>query len=159
MARNEQSLADFAERTAAMLASAGFPRMPARVMMALMAAETGLTAQELSDRLSASAASISGAVRYLQNLAMVHRIARPGSRRDVYELPDNAWYTASLNSPIYTGIMPLLESGIAAAGDPADPAAVRIAEMRSFFRFIQRRLSELLAEWEANKAAHGVEDL
>ncbi len=121
-------------------------------------AADGMTAQGLADRLTASPASISGAVRYLQTLAMIHRISRPGSRRDVYELPDNAWYTASFNSPLYGAIMPLLDSGIQAAGDPVDdPASRRIIEMREFFRFIQRRMPELLAEWNEVKAAGSAE--
>ena len=67
--RDEQGVADFVEQTASALTAAGFPRMPARVLMALMVAETrGLTAQELGDRLGVSAAGISGAVRYLQNV-------------------------------------------------------------------------------------------
>ena len=55
MARDERAMTDFVEQTAAAMAAAGFPRMPARVLMALIAAEsTGLTAKELSDELGAS---------------------------------------------------------------------------------------------------------
>ncbi len=55
---------EFAEQAAATLAAAGFPRMAARVMMVLMTEESGsATAEELGNRLGASAAAISGAVR------------------------------------------------------------------------------------------------
>ena len=45
MARDEQAMNEFVEQSAAAMTEAGFPRMPARVLMALIAAEsTGLTA-------------------------------------------------------------------------------------------------------------------
>jgi len=75
----EQRLNDYAERTAALLHRTGFPRMPARVLMALTVAESGLTAAELAERRDVSAAAISGAVRYLQTLAMIHRFPNPGA--------------------------------------------------------------------------------
>ena len=49
-----------AERTAAAFAAAGFPKMPARTLLALVSSEQGsLTAAELSERLGASAAAVS----------------------------------------------------------------------------------------------------
>ncbi len=55
-----------------MMTAAGMPRMPARVMMALIAApEGGYTASQLGERLGVSAAAVSGAVRYLQQLHFV----------------------------------------------------------------------------------------
>ena len=59
--------ADAAEQAAAMLTAAGMPRMPARVMMALVGSpDEGYSAAELAERLGVSAAAVSGAVRYLQ---------------------------------------------------------------------------------------------
>ena len=53
-----------AEQAAAMMTAAGMPRMPARAMMALVAApEGGYTAADLADRLGVSAASVSSAVQ------------------------------------------------------------------------------------------------
>ncbi|WP_308466856.1 GbsR/MarR family transcriptional regulator [Rathayibacter soli] len=150
MARDEQALNEFAERSASLLAGAGFPRMPGRVLMMLMISETGgFTARELADRLDASAAAISGAVRYLHTLAMVRRVSQPGSRRDRYELPQHSWYTNTLTQTRYydafTAIVPI---GIAAAGAPDEPAALRLKEMDDFYKFLRRRLPELLVEWE-----------
>jgi DNA-binding transcriptional regulator GbsR (MarR family) len=157
MARDEKVLRDFAERTASLLTSAGFPRMPARVLMALTVAEgEGMTAAEIGERLEISAAAVSGAVRYLLTVAMVRRVPQAGSRRDLYELPDNSWYTASLaKNPLYDAIIGLTDAAEAAAGDAAEPAAVRIAEMAEFFRFVRRRLPELLVEWEESRTELG----
>jgi hypothetical protein len=157
---DDRGLFDYAERLAGLLANAGFPRMPARVLMTLMVADTeGLTASELAERLNCSAAAISGAVRYLQSLAMIRRVSQPSSRRDLYELPQHAWYTATLGrNPFYDAAIALSENAIAVAGDSEHPAVPRIAEMTDFFRFIQRRLPELLVEWRTWPAAEHASD-
>lgn len=139
---------EFAERMAATLAAAGFPRMAARVLMALMTEEDGqATAEELGAKLGASAAAISGAVRYLQNLNIIHRLPTPGSRRQRYLLPDTAWYDAtSSQAPLYAQLIGLAEKGVLAM-----PAGSRMArrteDMADYFRFIRERLPALSAEW------------
>ncbi|KQX05212.1 MULTISPECIES: GbsR/MarR family transcriptional regulator [unclassified Leifsonia] len=153
MARDEKGVNDFVEQSAAAMTAAGFPRMPARVLMALMVAEnSGLTAQELGDRLGASAAAISGAVRYLQTVRMIRRVSQPGSRRDLYELPEDSWYTASIGkNSLYDLIEQLAAKAVVAIDDPASAASRRVQEMSDFFVFIQRRLPEVLEEWEAER--------
>lgn len=150
MPRNEQALRDVVEQSAAVLTAAGFPKMPARVLMALMVSEEGgLTAQELAEHLGVSAAAISGAVRYLQTVGIVRRLARSGSRRDRYELPEDAWYTAvTSKSPIYGVLAGLAESAVGAISDPSSAARARVDEMARFYRFLDARLPELMEEWE-----------
>jgi predicted ArsR family transcriptional regulator len=158
--RDDRVLADYAERLAGLLTNAGFPRMPARVLMTLMVADTdGLTASQLAERLNCSAAAISGAVRYLQTVGMVRRVSQPGRRRDRYELPHHAWYTATLDrNPFYDAGIALSEQALAATGDREHPAVARIAEMIDFFRFIERRMPELVSEWRARPASARMND-
>lgn len=140
---------DTAETSAAVMAAAGFPKMPARALMALVVSEDGsLTAAELSEVLAASPAAVSGAVRYLQTVGFVHRVSQPGSRRDRYSLPDHAWYVASLRqNPVYERLADL--AAATADGLPVGSAArERIDEMGRFYRFLMARLPELLNEWE-----------
>lgn len=147
----DELIADFVARTSTELASHGFPAMPARVIMALTASETGqLTAEELAGQLSASPAAISGAVRYLSTLGFLRQTTVPGSRRHVYTLPPTPWYTATLARPrLYGDIAHLLASG---SDLPFAPAArERIEEMVHFFHFIERRMPELLEEWKAER--------
>lgn len=149
MARDEQQVREYVERAAALLTGAGFPRMPARVLMTLTAAETGLTAAELADRLDASAAAVSGAVRYLQTLAMLNRVSIPGSRRDLYVLPHNAWYAASMaEGRIFDAMVTMSEAAVDSVGGLESDAGQRVQEMADFMRFIQHRLPELLGEWD-----------
>jgi DNA-binding transcriptional regulator GbsR (MarR family) len=64
--RDDAAVGRFVERFAAILEDSGVPRMPARVFVGLLATDSGsLTAAELAERLQASPAAISGAVRYL----------------------------------------------------------------------------------------------
>jgi predicted transcriptional regulator len=131
-------------------AANGFPRMPAAVLVAIMASEDGyLTADQLASELGASAAAISGAVRYLGIVGMVQRHRAPGSRRYVYELPAHAWYTASLSkNDLYVLMAQVAESSATSLGPKG---AERMREMADFFRFLQARLPAVLDEWRATR--------
>jgi predicted transcriptional regulator len=138
---------DFPDRIAGILTAAGFPRMPARVMMALMVSEDGLTALELADELAISPAAVSGAVRYLQLVGFVARIPVSGSRRDRYAIV-RSWYAMTMtNVAVYEQV-----SSAAAEGANSLPegsaARARVLEMSGFFAFVQSRLVELMQEWE-----------
>lgn len=153
MAKDPTALADVREHSAAILTAAGFPKMPARVLMALTVTEqAGLTAAELADTLAVSAAAISGAVRYLQTIGIIRRVSQSASRRDRYELPAD-WYALLVrNSPIYSALADQADQGLAAVGDPGSPATERLRDMAGFYRFLQGRLPQLIGEWEAVRA-------
>ena len=153
--RDEEAVRRFVEHMAMTLADWGFPRMPARVLVALMSAdEDGLTAAELAERLGVSPAAISGAVRYLLHIGILAREPVPGSRRDRYRLPDDAWYEASTaKGHLFKTVADLADEGVAALGGPATPSGARVTEMRDFFLFVQSELGALLERWEAAKAA------
>jgi DNA-binding transcriptional ArsR family regulator len=150
MPRDEQGLKAAVDQSAAVLTAAGFPRMPARVLMALLVAEQGgMTASELGDQLGVSAAAISGAVRYLEQIGILHRAPQPGSRRDRWEFLDDAWYTALMaKSPIYGVIADLGDRAADAIGDESAAGAVRAREMARFYRFVDTRMPDLMREWE-----------
>lgn len=131
-------------------AANGFPRMPAAVLVQIMASEEGfLTAEQLADQLGASPAAISGAVRYLGVVGMVHRHRVTGSRRYVYELPEHAWYTASLSkTDLYVAMSRIAETASKSLGPKG---AARMREMGEFFTFLQERMPALLDEWTATR--------
>lgn len=80
--RDEEGVRRFVEHMAMSWAEWGFPRMAARVLMVMMAAdEEALTAAELGDRLEISPAAVSGAVRYLIQIGMLAREPVPRPRR------------------------------------------------------------------------------
>ncbi len=139
--------AQFVENAAGELVAQGFPRMPANVIMALTASEDGrLTAADLAESLGVSPAAVSGAVRYLSTIGMVRSATIPGTRRHVYALPERPWYTASLTRrDIYGHIVAQLRRDIVRL--PSGAAKTRIEEMADFFEFIDRRMPQLLEEW------------
>ncbi len=68
----------YVERLSLVLSDMGFPPMPARVWAALMTSETpSSTPGDLGSRLGVSPAAISGAVRYLQQVGLIERVAVP----------------------------------------------------------------------------------
>ncbi|GIF65547.1 hypothetical protein Ais01nite_35820 [Asanoa ishikariensis] len=147
--RDEAALRQYVEDMARLYADWGFPRMAARVLMQLMATDAGsLTAKELSDGLEISPAAVSQSVRYLQHLGLVERSAVPGSRRDRYKLPDDAWYLGSIvKGTLFAQVAKLAEGGVEAAGGRTTPAGDRIAAMGDFYEFIQSELTGLLERY------------
>jgi DNA-binding transcriptional regulator GbsR (MarR family) len=148
----------FIERTSSEMVAQGFPRMPARVLMALTATEEGkATAEELAAKLQASPAAISGAVKYLGVVGFVRNTTIPGTRKHVYSLGDMPWYTASFSR---TQLYAQIENSLRGSTDdmPTDSKArARIEEVADFFHFMQERLPSVLDEWHAERRAKGKE--
>ena len=102
-------VARFVERLGSALTDAGMPRLPARVFAALLAREDGrMTAAELADGLQVSAGSVSGAVRYLAQVRLIHRERERGSRRDVYVVMEDAWHDAAHRLQRLAGLGPAI---------------------------------------------------
>jgi DNA-binding transcriptional regulator GbsR (MarR family) len=143
-----------AEQAAAMMTAAGMPRMPARVMMALVGSpDAGYTAAELAERLGVSAAAVSGAVRYLQAIHIIHRLPHHGDRRDRYDIRDGGWdVVITANMPLYERLADVVDR-IADENTAAPQSAIRARDMSEFFRFLARRMPQLLDEWHAERSA------
>jgi predicted transcriptional regulator len=152
--RDEPAMRSFVEHMARTLADWGLPRMAARVLFVMMAAdERALTANELAERLEVSPAAISGAVRYLIQISMVAREPVPGSRRDRYRLLDDSWYEVTLaKMTLIKTIADAADQGVVAAGGPDTPAGARLANMRDFYVFVQDAMPGLLDQWAQRKA-------
>ena len=145
---------DYTERFAAVLVAAGFPAMPARVFVALLIAESGrLSAAELAERLQVSPAAVSGAVRYLIQLGLVHKERVPGSRRDYYRMPGNMWDDLlKMRDQVMSRWGTLAREGIDLVG-PDTAAGARMAEQAAFLEFATREMSDLLIRWEKYRAS------
>jgi DNA-binding transcriptional regulator GbsR (MarR family) len=147
--RDEEAVRRFVEHFALTLSDMGMPRMAARVLAALMAAEKpGLTAGEISERLGVSPAAVSGAVRYLIQVGMTVREPTPGSRRDLYSAPISSWYSSTVRGKLYERVADVVQEGVLAVGDETTPAGARLADMRDFFLFVQDEMSGLIKRWE-----------
>ncbi len=153
--RDSAAVRQFIQRFASLLADAGMPRMPARIFVALLTADTSrLTAEELAGLLKVSPAAVSGGVRYLIQVGLVSRETEPGSRRHVYVMPDNVWHEVLR---VRDGIMmrwaDAMRGGAEVLG-AGTPAGTRLAESAMYFEFVSKELPLLLDRWEDYKAAH-----
>jgi DNA-binding transcriptional regulator GbsR (MarR family) len=146
----------YIERFASVLVAAGIPPMPARVFVALLVSDARrLTAAELSAVLQISPAAVSGAVRYLIQLGLVHKERVPGSRRDYYRMPDDVWSDMfRMQDQVLQRWAALVREGIELAG-PDTPAGARLAEHATFFDFVCGELPEVLKRWDAYRAGPG----
>lgn len=144
----DDGVARFVERFASALVTAGMPRMPSRVLAALLATDTGqLTAAELAEQLQISPAAVSGAVRYLGQVGLAATERVPGSRRDHYRLHDNAWYEAIMRRErLVLFWMDVMREGIDAVG-AGTPAGARMAETLAFFDFMEKELPPVMERW------------
>jgi len=152
--RNGTEVSRFVERFAAMLTEAGIPRMPARVFAALLATDSGrLTAAELAAQLQASPAAVSGGVRYLMGVGMVHREGEPGSRRHHYRVPDHVWdEVVSSRDRMMARWTAVMREGVALLGADT-PAGARLAESAEYFEFVSAEIPRVVARWREHKAA------
>ena len=156
MTRDPESVSRFIERFASVLVEGGVPRMPARVFAALISTDDGrLTAAELAERLQISAAAVSGAVRYLEQVSLVGREREPGSRRDRYVIQDDLWYEAILQrEQLLTRWERALNEGVDALG-AGSPAGRRLESSVEFFEFLQAEMPAMLERWRASGGARG----
>jgi hypothetical protein len=147
--RDEQAVARFVEQSAATLADMGFARMPARVLMLLMATEEqALSAADLAAGLQVSPAAVSNAVRYLMRVGLAEREAVPGARRDKYRLPNDTWYAASgAKQPAYRKLADVASQGVEATGGPTTPAGARLRDMESFFDYLDTEVPGVVERW------------
>ncbi|MFE9102568.1 GbsR/MarR family transcriptional regulator [Actinomadura geliboluensis] len=141
-----------AERMALALAQGGLQKATARVLAALLFADTAsVTAPELAEQLGISSGSVSGAIKMLSTVGLIERVPAPGSRREHYRLRDGAWATLmSAQNAVVQVMFEAADQGIAAAGADS-PAARRLTEMRDFYGFMFRELPALVDQWRAGR--------
>lgn len=154
LVRDPVEVARFVERLGSTLTSLGLQRVPSRVFAALMADDDGrMTSAELATTLRLSPASISGAVRYLTQMRMIHREREPGSRRDVYVVADDQWHDTLLNTDhVYGPLEAAFAEGVPAVGVDT-PAGRRIAISVEFLKFIREELHDVADRWQARQDA------
>ncbi len=151
--RDPAAVSRFIEDFAQVLVDSGMPRVPSRILVALVATDSGrLTAGELAEQLRASPAAISGGVRYLVDLQMIRRGREPGARRDHYWVDRDIWYqTITQRDQVLVRWVQSLREGAAALG-PDTPAGARFVESVEFFEFLVAELKQATERWDKRRA-------
>jgi DNA-binding transcriptional regulator GbsR (MarR family) len=144
--RNEQWLA--AEQLALTLSEGGMQRMAARTLAVfLFTDQESVTAGEIAGRLEASAGSVSSAIKSLLSVGLIERLPAPGSRREHYQLRDNAWATLfTTQNAVIEAMLQAAAAGIATTAS-GDPARQRLTEMHAFYEFLLGEIPTLLDRW------------
>ncbi len=152
--RDETAVRELVENVAATFADWGFPRMAARVLiLEMVSEEPALTAAQLGERLGASPAAISNAVKYLTHIGMLTKEAVPNSRRDRYRVTDQSWFTSGvLKSGLIEKLANSADAGIDVVGGPNTNAGAKLMEMRDFYRFIGRGMADLMEQWRNQRS-------
>jgi predicted transcriptional regulator len=151
--RDPDAISRWAEELVFALMQMGFPRMPARVFVALITTDSGrLTAAELSEALTASAAAVSGAVRYLIQLGMIRREGEPGSRRHYYRVPDNWWEEVARNRDSLMGRWAAVMHDGGGILGTSTPAGARLTESARYFEFLSTEVPQVLRRWQQRRA-------
>ena len=150
--RDAAKTAAFIERFADAMVESGMPRMPARVFAVLLSEDDGAaTAADLAEKLKASPAAVSGAVRYLTQVRLIRRERGAGERFDTYKLHNEVWYEAIYNREhVLTAWSSMSREGVTAVGENTR-AGRRLEETARFFEFLQQEMSGLLERWRAQQ--------
>ncbi|MGW4379300.1 helix-turn-helix domain-containing protein [Kitasatospora sp. NPDC004531] len=144
--RDPEAVAAYAETVTTVFMHSGMSRMPARVLAALMLTDEGcLSAVELAQRLQVSPASISKAVAFLDEQAMIRR-ERDERRRERYVLDDDIWYQATVASAqANAAVVEAVSQGVSVLG-PGTPASDRLDSIARFLGFVSDGLFRLAEE-------------
>lgn len=131
-----------------LLVQAGLPHMMARVLAALFTTDSGsLTSAELTQRLHVSPASISKAVGYLENQALITRERHPRSRAERYSIDDEvAFLSIMASTRAQTRIAQACETGAQKLG-PTTPAGARLENMSQFLHHVIDDLVRSVHHW------------
>lgn len=156
MAEERDDLFGYIERFSSVLITAGFPPMAGRVFVALLVAQAGrLSAAELGEMLHVSPAAVSGAVRYLMQIGIVHKERVPGSRRDYYRMPDDIWHELlRMRDQVMRRWLTLTREGVDLVG-ASSPAGARLAYHAAFLEFVSEEFPEVLKRWDEYRATSG----
>ena len=157
--RDDEEVRVFVENFAGLLSELGMPRMAARVLIAVTAAEAeALTAAELADQLGVSPAAISNALKYLTHLNMVVREPVPNSRRDRYRMLDQDWFLSLyIKSGAVQRVADLAGTGIEPLGGMATRAGARMTRMRYLYQFVADEMPLMMDKWLAKRAAEAAD--
>nr|WP_246023948.1 helix-turn-helix domain-containing protein [Nocardia yunnanensis] len=127
--------------------------MASAVLARLYAADSGsLTAADLVAHLRVSPATVSAAVGYLEEQALIRRDRDQGSRRDRYRIDESAWYRTTLAGARAN------ERLAAKARDGADtlgaatPAGLRLLGMSQYLERVGLDMVRSAERWRAQLA-------
>lgn len=139
--------AEVSARLVAIMTAKGLPLMAARVCSCLLLGDgASLTAAELVRELRVSPASVSSAIRYLENQGIVTRERDTHGRRERYTVGDDVWYRTWMSSVRHHAVWADVARD-AAARLGGTPAGDRLTKMALFFDYVVEYTNEAGERW------------
>ena len=128
----------------------GLPRIAGRLFGTLLLSSEPRCLDDLAAELGVSKASVSTDCRRLHERGIVARVARPGDRRDFYQLaPDFFAQIVRHSSRRWAAMHELVSSFTAAVPQAAEPVRERLAYLDALSTFLCQRLDGALRDWHA----------
>lgn len=150
-------LTDFTDELTTVFMQTGMPRMMSRIMACLYATDSGSrTSAELVRQLKVSPASVSTAVRGLQDQDLIRR-ERDSGRRDRYVIDDDVWLRATLASIRANDALAQAGRRGAHLLGPDTPAATRLDEMSRFLDYVSQELIRAVERWHTGPDSEGTD--
>ncbi|MFI6040441.1 helix-turn-helix domain-containing protein [Nocardia sp. NPDC051321] len=147
-AAGDPALNEFMTRFTAQIANAGVPRTAAAALAHLYTTDSGsLTAAELAQQLRVSPATISSAVRMLEDQGLIQRERDARSRRDRYVVDENIWIHATLVSARQVADLAEVVRRGAEIFGAGTPASDRAQHTSRFLDFVGRDMIESVERW------------
>lgn len=137
----------FIEETALMYEGAGLPRIAGRIIAYLLICQpSAVTAQQLTEDLRASKASISNMTRLLMQYGLIQKTSTLGERHTLYQIKDGAW-TLLMEQKLagLTQFIQVADRGLALMQDAPEEHQKRLLEMKKLYLFFEQELPELIA--------------
>ncbi|MER8236677.1 helix-turn-helix domain-containing protein [Streptomyces sp. NPDC094049] len=153
--RDPRIVEEVGAQSVELMIQAGLPQMMAKVLAALFTTDGGsLTSVDLVRRLRVSPASVSKAIGYLENQALIKRERDPRSRAERYVIEDDAVFTSIMaGARNQIRIAEACTAGARKLG-VATPAGARLENTSQFLRHVIDDLVRSAEHWHAVHFTH-----
>lgn len=140
----------FNDSVAELFEAHGWPRLVGRVLGELLLADPPyLATTQLCERLDTSKGHLSSAITMLETMRMIERFGVSGSRQHHYRLTPDAFVRAMHHAVEPSTSLANAADRALIAAPAGSRARTELTRMRDFYRFLARRLPDLVAEFEA----------
>lgn len=142
----------YVEDFAVFWASFGVPKMPGRVLGALLVADPPeKTAEELAEELVASRGSISSATRALIQMGVVERKTRPGERKDYFQTRTNWVDLTRQQVDAYSALRKMAGRGLEIMAGNSPESRRDLEEIHSLYSHLEREMPAVVERWEKRR--------
>lgn len=144
----------FVEQMGLVMDRAGGARTLGRLFGLLLVAGEPLSLGDMATLLQVSKASISTNARRCEQVGLVHRVSKPGDRRDYYEIsPGSFGRMLESRDAMIQEMIRLAEVGLKAIEADNQPARARLEEMRDFYTFVGAEMKMVMDHWREQHAS------